>query len=102
MGVLNDGLRTGQRVRVTLRADVIATDDEALAQLKNQPVMMNRSVSMRRFLAPKMIAAAAGTVYEGILSDVDWDGFFDLNLTSGETISFYEGDPCLVIEVLSE
>lgn len=87
-------IRTGQRIRITNLKDVIATDDEALERAKAGPD--------GRIQVPKKIVITAGSVLEGIVTDVDVDGFFDLNLDNGDAIGFYEGDPSITIEILSE
>lgn len=42
----------------------------------------------------------AGDSYEGIVSDLDGMGFFDLNMDNGEAICFNAGDQTIKIEVL--
>lgn len=89
-------IRTGQRVRITQLTDVIATDDAALNRLfataqPGQPIPV-----------PKQVVARAGTVYEGYVTDVGTDGFFDVTFDDREDACFYEGDPAISITILSD
>ncbi len=40
----------------------------------------------------------AGDTHEGIVSDMDEAGFFDLNFDNGEALGFYAGDTTIRIE----
>src|SRR4051794_24557607 len=55
----------------------------------------------KRYNVPTIITPA-GTVYEGVVSEVDEDGSFDLNLDSGEALSFSGGDNGIMIEELRQ
>jgi hypothetical protein len=94
--MLTNDVQTGQRVRVTLLADTIATDDDAIGAAAEQA----RREGKMSFPVPKK-TTPAGTVYEGIVTDADNDGFFDLNLDDGEAIGFYAHGPCVLIELLA-
>ena len=94
--MLTNDVQTGQRARVTLLTDIIATDDDAIEAAAEQA----RREGKKSFPVPKKVVATAGTVYEGIGSDAD-DGFFDLNLDNGEAIGFYAHSPYALIELLA-
>jgi hypothetical protein len=94
--MLTYDVQTGQCVRVTLLTDIIATDDDAIEAAVEQA----RREGQRSFPVPKKVIPA-GTVYEGIVTDADNDGFFDLNLDDGEAIGFYAHGPCVLIELLA-
>ena len=84
-------VHTGQQVRVQLLQDIIGTDDEALERLAAT------AKPGQRFEVPKKVIAMAGTVYEGVVTDVDDVGFFDLNLPNGDAIGFCIGDPTILV-----
>jgi hypothetical protein len=84
------------RYRITLLHDVVTTDDAAIERGEVEWFEDSQG-GARRFKVPKMVIPA-GTVYEGVASDVDQDGFFDLNLDTGETIDFRTGDEGIQIE----
>lgn len=65
----------GQTVRVTLLKDVDGWQGKG------------------RVLTP------AGTMYTGVVADIDSEGFFDIATESGETRGFYAKDKTLKIEV---
>jgi hypothetical protein len=93
-------ITTGQRVRITLLEDVVGVDNDA------EPLYPPEltPISDRSFIAPLQLPikvyATHGTVYEGIVSDVDEDGFFELNVDSGDSLGFYAHDATIRIEVL--
>jgi hypothetical protein len=92
--MLTNDVQTGQRVRITHLCDIIATDDEALAVAFEQA----RREGITRVTVPKKVVIAAGTVYEGIVTDADDAGFFDLNLDDGGAIGYYAHGPSILIE----
>ena len=89
-----------RRYRVTLLYDMKGTDDELLAQWEQTGVPEHLRTYLGggafSFPVPKKITPA-GTVYEGVASDVEEDSFFDLNLDNGEAIGFNMSDPGIVI-----
>ncbi len=85
-----------RRYRITLLMDVDQTDDAAIER-GDVEWFEDSKGGARRFKVPKIVVPA-GTVYEGVASDVDQDGFFDLNLDTGETIDFRTGDEGIQIE----
>jgi hypothetical protein len=48
----------------------------------------------------RTIVNAAGTVYEGVVGDVDADTFFSLALDDGNTMRFSIYDSSITVEVL--
>jgi hypothetical protein len=94
--MLTNDVQTGQRARVTLLADIIATDDDAIGAVAEQA----RREGKMSFPVPKK-TIPAGAVYEGIVTDADSDGCFDLNLHDGEAIGFYAHGSCFLIELLA-
>ena len=92
-----------RRYRVTLLYDVKGTDDELLAQWERDGIPEHLRSPLPSggysFPVPKKITPA-GTVYEGVASDVEEESFFDLNLDNGEAIGFNMSDPgILIVEV---
>jgi hypothetical protein len=75
---VNGVIRVGQRVRVTLLTNVVATDDAA------------------------EVVAHAGARYEGTVIDMETDGAFELELGDGETLGFYSDDADITIEILAD
>lgn len=65
----------GQRVRVTLLKDVNSWEGKELT------------------------VTPAGTVYEGIVSDIDAEGFFDITTAAGQSRGFYVKDATIHVEV---
>ncbi len=94
--MLTNDVQTGQCVRITHLCDIIATDDEALAVAFEQAKPDGRGIT--RVAVPKKVVIAAGTICEGIITDADDDGFFDLNLDDGNAIGYYAHGPSILIE----
>jgi hypothetical protein len=94
--MITNDVQTGQRLRITLLVDVVATDDDVLEAAAAEAQRAGQS----RFSVPKKIVAHKGTIYVGIATDVDQMGFFDLNLDNGEAVCFYADDSTILIEVL--
>lgn len=94
--MITGDVRTGQRLRITLAVDVIATVDDVL----ETPAAGARRAGRSSFQVPKEIIAGKGTIYEGIATHTDEEGFFDLNLDNGEAVGFYAHDSSILIEVL--
>ncbi len=94
--ILTD-VRTGDRVRITTLVPIIATDDAALDAAMAQARADGRS----SFTVPKIITPA-GTCYEGIVTDTDSDGFFDLTMADGDTLCFYAHDDTKVIARIAD
>ena len=69
--MLTNDVQPYRRYRITSLCDVEATDDAVIELGAAEWIEPGR-----RFKAPKRIIPA-GTVYEGIASDVDDNGFFD-------------------------
>ncbi len=66
----------GQAVRITLLKDVDGWQGKG------------------RVLTP------AGTMYTGVVTDIDGEGFFDIETETGETRGFYAKDKTLKLEIL--
>lgn len=89
-------LRTGDTIRITHMMDVWATDDEAI----NAAAEAARAAVLTSFRVPKKKVASAGTVIEGVVTDIADDGFFDFTPPDGETVSYYDSDPTILINVI--
>ena len=89
-----------RRYRITLLMDVEQTDEAAIERGEFEWFEDSHG-GARRFKVPKIVVPS-GTVYEGVASDVDQDGFFDLNLDTGETIDFRTGDEGIQIEEVAQ
>jgi len=77
-------IRTGQRLKVTALYDTKPQLDRDIFEATG-----------KRVLFPTI---PAGTTYQGIASDVDPDGFFDLNFDDGSAICFYAFDSHIRVE----
>ena len=98
--MLTGDIQPYRRYRITLLMDVEQTDEAAIERGEVE-WFDDRHGGARRFKVPKIITPA-GTVYEGVASDVDEDGLFDLNLDSGEAIGFVAHDEGILIEELPQ
>jgi hypothetical protein len=89
-------IRAGQHVRVTLLRDYVTTDDRETQRFAERARRGGRATFI-----PAKRTFSTGTVYEGIATDVDADGFFDLSTSDGDTHGFYVADSGIHIEVLT-
>ncbi len=86
-----------RRYRVTLLRDVEEADDAAIE--RGDYDLLEKRSGLQFFKVPKRVTPA-GTVYEGVASDVDAHGFFDLNLDDGQAIGFCTQDDGILIVAL--
>jgi len=86
-------LQIGQRARITLLADVIGADQDAV----QFALAHARRVGSATFLLPTKVIMAAGTTYQGTIIASD-EAFIELLLANGDTLSFDIADSRLFIE----